>query len=56
MGANDVSILSESFICFYESKGKGLKTPKNAVRKPNEAGKSSNQSNPKTDFSELGDY
>ena len=56
MGANDVSILSESFICFYESKGKGLKTPKNAVRKPNEAGKSSNQSNLKNDFSETEDY
>ena len=30
--------------------------PKNTVRKSNEAGKSSNQSNLKTDFSETEDY
>ena len=33
-----------------------LRSPKNTVRKSNEAGKSSNQSKLKTDFSETEDY
>ena len=41
---------------FYESKCKGLKTPKNAVRKPNEAGKSSNQSNYEPYYPQTDDY
>ena len=40
----------------YKSKLWNPETSKNAVRKSNEVGKSSNQSNPKTDFSELEDY